>query len=458
MSHVILLASLATLAIASGSIAQRNISDQLQAKIWKSETGELPYREFSPKKGKERYSLVLFLHGAGERGKDNRRQLAHGVPDFVSDSNQKERPCFLLAPQCPRGVWWADDKVYPLVLQLLKAKIDDPRVDPDRVYITGLSMGGYGTWHAIARDTELFAAAVPICGGGTTETAKLLGNSRLARLPVWVFHGTADPTVKIQKSKIMIAALAKAGNTPKFTSYEGVGHNSWSRAYSDRQMHEWMFAQRRSAATRTLRDGDRVVFFGDSITAAGARKNGYIRIMEAELAKRKPKLDVKFIGAGISGHKVPDLQRRIERDVLAKKPTVVFIYIGINDVWHWGSNRGTKKKDFESGLRELIAKITKVGADVILCTPSVIGEKTDGSNKFDKMLAEYSAISRSVAAETGTQMLDLRPHFKDHHNAHTEKNQPKGILTGDTVHLNRAGNRFVADRMLEALGVEPAKR
>ncbi len=171
------------------------------------------------------------------------------------------------------------------------------------------------------------------------------------------------------------------------------------------------------------------------------------------IAKQHPDLGIEIIGAGISGHKVPDCQKRLERDVLDKQPTVVLIYIGINDVWHWNRNVGTTKEDFEKGLVELIKRSQDAGARVILCTPSVIGEKTDGSNEFDKMLDEYSAISRKVAEQTGVCLLDLRQRFLSHLKEHNEANQEKNILTTDGVHLNDAGNRFVADCVLETLGV-----
>ena len=146
-----------------------------------------------------------------------------------------------------------------------------------------------------------------------------------------------------------------------------------------------------------LNKNEVIAFFGDSITQAGARPGGYCRLIGAAIAKQRPELGVIIVYAGISGHKVPNLQGRLDRDVLSKKPTVVFIYIGINDVWHSTSGRGTPKDKFDAGLRDLIKKITASGARVILCTPSTIGEKTDGSNPLDTMLEEYSTISREVA-------------------------------------------------------------
>ena len=160
------------------------------------------------------------------------------------------------------------------------------------------------------------------------------------------------------------------------------------------------------------------------------------------------------------GHKVPALQARLERDVLSKKPTIVFIYIGINDVWHWGKTKegemygGTTTEAFESGLKDIIAKINAIGGRVILCTPTVIGEKNDGTNERDAMLEEYCAISRKVATDTKSQMVDLRKAFIDHLKANNPDNLPKGILTGDNVHLNAAGYLIVATEMGKALGLK----
>ena len=200
-----------------------------------------------------------------------------------------------------------------------------------------------------------------------------------------------------------------------------------------------------------LAKGEVIAFFGDSITQGGARPGGYCRLVAEAIEKQRAELGVKVVYAGISGHKVPDLQGRLDRDVLSKKPTVVFIYIGINDVWHSTRGRGTSQDRFDAGLRDLIKKITESGAKVVLCTPSTIGEKTDGSNKLDSMLEEYATISRKVAADTGTTLCDLRKAFLDHLKEHNPKNKERGILTGDGVHLNEAGNEFVAAQAAQAI-------
>jgi lysophospholipase L1-like esterase len=196
------------------------------------------------------------------------------------------------------------------------------------------------------------------------------------------------------------------------------------------------------------------VFFGDSITESGARDGGYLRFVESALRERRADLAVEIVGAGISGNRVPDLLTRLDRDVLAKKPSHVVVYIGINDVWHSLRGRGTSQQDFRDGLADLVRRIRAGGAEVLLCTPSVIGERPSGQNELDEMLDEYAQISRNVALETGSELVDLRRMFVACLHEHRTDDADRGVLTTDGVHLNAAGNRFVADRMLEALGIE----
>ena len=215
-------------------------------------------------------------------------------------------------------------------------------------------------------------------------------------------------------------------------------------------------------AKPALTKGDRIVFLGDSITQGGGGPKGYITLVKKGVDEKLPDASIECLNAGISGNKVPDLLRRLQKDVLDKKPTLVFIYIGINDVWHWQKKQdgtmagGTPKDKYEAGLKEIIGKIKDAGARVILCTPSVIGEKEPGTNDRDKMLDEYADISRAVAKDTGLPLLDLHKAFQDYEKANNKENKPSGVLTTDGVHLNDAGNRFVADQMLGALGIQAA--
>jgi lysophospholipase L1-like esterase len=202
-----------------------------------------------------------------------------------------------------------------------------------------------------------------------------------------------------------------------------------------------------------LKQGEKIVFLGDSITQGGVSPKGYVTLIKDALAERHKDLGIEVIGAGVSGNKVPDLQRRLERDVLAKKPTLVVVYIGINDVWHGEADpaRGTPKDKYEAGLKEVVGKVKGAGARVVLCTPTVIGERKAGANKLDAKLDEYAEVSRSVAKDAGAQLCDLRKAFADHLARNNPDDKERGVLTADRVHLNDAGNRLVAETILAAI-------
>jgi isoamyl acetate esterase len=202
-----------------------------------------------------------------------------------------------------------------------------------------------------------------------------------------------------------------------------------------------------------LKKGEKIVFLGDSITAAGIAPKGYVTLVKNHLADKHKDLGIEVIGAGISGNKVPDLQKRLGADVLSKKPTLVVIYIGINDVWHGESDpaNGTSPEKFEAGLKEIIGKIKDAGGRVVLCTPTVIVEQKPGTNKLDKKLDDYAGISRRVAKETGSKTCDLRKAFQEHLMKNNADDKEMGVLTSDRVHLNDAGNKLVAETILSVI-------
>jgi predicted peptidase len=201
-----------------------------------------------------RYPLVIFLHGSGERGSDNEAQLKWGVMNFATDQNLMLHPAIVIAPQCPEKMGWSNftrskissearlqptpSKPMELVIGLIHQLMKTMPVDSNRIYITGLSMGGFGTYDAIERYPELFAAAVPVCGGGDVSKVSVI-----AHLPIWIFHGAEDPAVNPTYSLDMLQALTKAGAHPGLTQYPEVGHFSWLGAYSDVLMMEWLFRQ-----------------------------------------------------------------------------------------------------------------------------------------------------------------------------------------------------------------------
>ncbi len=201
----------------------------------------------------------------------------------------------------------------------------------------------------------------------------------------------------------------------------------------------------------------KVIFFGDSITQAAVNQGGYIDLMNQLLKEKGKEKKFELIGKGISGNKVPDLQKRLVKDVIDNQPNIVFIYIGINDVWHYShacckdKSGGTPKDKFEEGLKDIIAQIQKTGAKVVLCTPTMIGEKHDGTNEQDKMLDEYAEISRKVAKSTKTKLCDLRKTFVDYLKENNPNNQVQDILTTDGVHLNNKGNALIANTLMKFL-------
>lgn len=201
-----------------------------------------------------KYPLVLFLHGSGERGDDNIAQLKWGALNFATDYNLKMYKPFVIAPQCPKDQSWsnaqrADDfkynknptKISELIFALIDSTVKKFPIDTNRIYITGLSLGGIGTFDFIVRRPNLFAAAAPVCGAGDTAKA-----STIKHIPLWLFHGAEDVTVTPKYSVDMVYALTNAGAHPGYTQYPTVGHFSWVAAYSDPMLMEWLFSQNKA--------------------------------------------------------------------------------------------------------------------------------------------------------------------------------------------------------------------
>jgi len=196
----------------------------------------------------------------------------------------------------------------------------------------------------------------------------------------------------------------------------------------------------------------KIVFFGDSITAAAIKPGGYIVKMDSMLALQGKAEQYELIGAGISGHKVYDLYLRMEDDVLSKNPDMVVIYIGVNDVWHKRtSGTGTDVDRFEKFYQAMINKLKEKNIQVILCTPATIGEKTDFSNPLDGDMNEYSKIIRGLAKKNSLPVVDLRKLFLEYDLINNPDNKTNGILTTDGVHLNAKGNQFVAEEMWKVI-------
>ena len=389
------------LALSALALAPLARADDYEARTFTAaDGGTLGYRLLAPKNiepGKK-YPLVLFLHGAGERGTDNALQLKHGPPLFAKPEMREKFPCYVLAPQCPPEKTWSEVKGWtgphafsaeptePMkrVLGALDALLKELPVDEDRLYLTGLSMGGYGTWDLLARAPGRWAAAAPICGGG--DAGKIVAAKDV---PIWAFHGALDPTVPPARTREMIVALRAAGGSPMFSEYPYLKHDSWAVAYGEPELLPWMFAQRRgqpavafatvagplaqppssmcpgdgpmqsglwfrgvwkTQRTQWAKDKDTdqgaVVFFGDSITEGWKT-----------LAQDFPKL--KTANRGISGDTTRGLRARLQGDVLDVRPRAVAILIGTNDL-----DQGATPELVALNLRTLVADLHKAQPDL----------------------------------------------------------------------------------------------
>jgi predicted peptidase len=239
------------LAAAAGMSAETGLEDSMQKtrKFKKkiNQTVSAEYLLFLPKdydaKGDQRWPLLIFLHGAGERGADLKKVMAHGPPKVVE--SRPDFPFILVSPQCPEGEVWSDE----VLLGLLDEVSRKHKVDTNRVYLTGLSMGGFGTWSLGAKHPERFAAIAPICGGGNTINVLLTSRENAAALKslgVWAFHGAKDPVVKLEESERMIAAFKRAGvKDIKLTVYPEAQHDSWTETYNNDKLYEWLLKHER---------------------------------------------------------------------------------------------------------------------------------------------------------------------------------------------------------------------
>ena len=215
-------------------------SPQKAARLEAQVPVELDYLLYLPEgyEEKESWPLLIFLHGAGERGDDLKRVKIHGPPKLIEAG--KQFPFIVVSPQCPTGEWWSTKQLE--LLALLDEIVKEYNVDEDRVYLTGLSMGGFGTWTLAAYAPERFAAIVPICGGG-----EVFATRRLAKMPTWVFHGAKDPIVPLERSEVMVDALKRRNDQVKFTVYPDAMHDSWTETYDNPELYEWLLKQQRDS-------------------------------------------------------------------------------------------------------------------------------------------------------------------------------------------------------------------
>ena len=400
---------LAFLVLALVAVFPLRSAEEYEARSYKGSDGAtLLYRLLTPKNYEpgKKYPLVLFLHGAGERGTDNSAQLKHGAGLFLEPAVREKYACFVVAPQCPPEQKWTDidwqnggplppepSAPAKLTLAVLEGLTKEFSIDPERLYVTGLSMGGYGSWDHICRSPSRWAAAVPICGGGDKSSA-----ARVKDMAIWAFHGDADKAVPVERTREMIEALRAAGGHPLYSEYPGVEHDSWTAAYQEPELLPWLFAQRRGKvigfiqtarpnaqppssefpgrgpvqpgvwfralwkgkrdewAAAKVNDQGTVVFLGDSITQGWGT-----------LARDFP--NIKVANRGISGDTSRGVRYRLEGDVLDAKPKAVVLLIGTNDIG-LGAPPELVAENVKALLDELRASDAKLPVIVCKVMPS----------------------------------------------------------------------------------------
>jgi predicted peptidase len=220
--------------------AEDAVKPGFQNKTFKNADGtESPYVVFVPHDydGTKEFPIILFLHGAGETKGGTKQPVEVGIGTAIK-KNEKSFPCIVVIPQSEKRTWQAASDDGKRAIAILDATVKELKVDKKRQYLSGLSMGGYGTWSNAAAYPDRWAAIVPVCGGGNPKDA-----DKIKSIPCWNFHGDADTAVPVAKSREMIEALKKAGGEPKYTEYPKVGHNSWDAAYAEKELFPWLLQQ-----------------------------------------------------------------------------------------------------------------------------------------------------------------------------------------------------------------------
>lgn len=232
----------AILLASSGSLVRADDGQRgFLNKVFRGADGEAKYVLFLPHdyKGEKAYPLILFLHGAGETGTDGVKQSVVGLGPAIK-KKEKTFPFIAVFPQSQKRTWKADSADGKRALAILQEVEKNYKVDSKRVYLTGLSMGGYGTWSCATAHPNRWAAIAPVCGGGDPKQA-----AKIKHIPCWCFHGDADKAVPVSRSRDMIKALKEAGGSPRYDEYPGVGHNSWDRAYGNEELYTWLLMHKR---------------------------------------------------------------------------------------------------------------------------------------------------------------------------------------------------------------------
>ena len=430
--------------------------------------GTLPYRLLRPQNydPAQKYPLVVLLHGAGERGTDNAAQTKYGAPLFAKPEVRQKYPAFVLVPQCPPDQTWSAVKNWkepepyqaepkaPLKLALgaIDAVEKEFSIDPNRLYVTGLSMGGYGTWDLLSRIPERIAAAVPICGGGDTKRVPVAKG-----IAIWAIHGMEDTVVPVERSRELVAALQAAGGAPLYSEYPYVKHDSWNNAYGEPELLPWLFAQRRGQVVPWEKTADAFsqppssLFPGAGTTQSGLwfrslwkdRRTEWSRYRNEEqgalvffgdsitqgwetLAKDFPRF--KVANRGIGGDTTRGLRYRLQDDVIALHPKAVSILIGTNDL-----DQGTAPEVVAENLQVIVADLLKANPKLPIVINKVMPRGNQPGKFPDRIVTLNSLYEKAFAGNPQITFCDTWSLFA------ARDGQCKKEEFPDMLHPNAAG-------------------
>ena len=449
--------------------------------------GSLPYQLLKPTGSPSgKVPLVVFLHGAGERGTNNTAQLKNGTKLYLDRENRTKFPAYVVAPQCPENKQWVDmpwgadkgtqpekpSESMQLVIALLDSLEKELPIDTDRIYVTGLSMGGYGTWDLITRFPKRFAAGAPVCGGGDEAVA-----GKAAKVPLWVFHSDDDTTVKTIRSRNMVAAIRASGGRPKYFEYWGLGHNSWDAAYAEPEFLPWMFAQKRGAtdsfvvkatvppipaiaklpdtddgipgagpirrydwfkslwrqkriawSKRLEQDKGAVVFLGDSITQGWGDNMG----------NSFP--GMKVANRGISGDTTRGVNLRLKEDVLDLQPKGVVLLIGTNDI-----EEGADAETIAGNVKLILASLKKSNPTMPVIVASVMPSDPSKKRPREIITRLNMLVDDLIKSDSSFVRCDAWTIFAD------EAGNAKKAEFPDLLHPNKAGYSRYAEALTPLL-------
>lgn len=441
------------------------------------ENDTLNYRILKPLNydSNKQYPVHLFLHGAGERGNDNISQLTHGGTLFLKKENREKYNSWVIFPQCSENDRWPNlksdiwnetfdsettepNKSLGLVIRLMDEFIEKKQVDKRKVYVSGLSMGGMGTFEILYRRPDMFAAATPICGSGSTEFAKVYAD----KVPIWIFHGADDKVVSPNYSLEMARAIIAAGGSPKMTLYENTGHGSWTNAFAEKDLLKWIHSntkpinpedihvagggtlmdwahlkkyEKSNEELKKISDPNRVVFMGNSITEGWSYFNKDFFI------------DNPFVNRGIGGQTTPQMLVRFTSDVVNLKPKSVVIMAGTNDI---AGNTGpiTLENTAENIISMAeIARANNIKVYICSTLPAIDFLWSPGLEPAGKVI-KLNNILKKYCTENGITYVDYYSSMADSKGG---LKVPEYTATNDLVHPNLAGYKVMEKIILSSL-------